>query len=241
MLVCNWMQPTPVVIGSDMLVSEANELLTERNLHGLPVVDGGRLRGLITRANCLRAAHFVARTQSPDEFEYFHNRLKVSDLMVRNPATVNATDTMESVLAKGQSLGVGQFPVMDGDIVVGMISANEVFALAAHVLGAWERRSGVTLAAQQLVPGLFARIVEAVESAGGQLRAIYPIGSSDPDADGHRPERRVVVRFHADRVPDVIAALEGAGFSIVESVDAGNGAHQQHPQAQSHHVTQGAH
>ncbi len=235
MLVCNWMQPAPIIIGSDMLVSHANQLLTDHNLHGLPVVDDGKLRGLITRGNCLRAAHFVARTQSPDEFEYFHNRLKVSDLMVRNPATVRATDTMESVLATGQSLQVGQFPVMEGDEVVGMISANEVFALAAHFLGAWERRSGVTLAPQPLVPGLFGRIVETVESAGGLLRAIYPIGSSEPDADGHPPDRRVVVRFHADRVADVITALESAGFTVVESVDAGEALH--HP----HHTPQGAH
>ncbi len=225
MLVCNWMQPAPVSVGSDTLVSDANQLLTDHNLHGLPVVDDGKLRGLITRANCLRAAHFVARTQSPDEFEYFHNRLKVSDLMVRNPATVNVNDTMETVLAKGQTLQVGQFPVMDGDRVVGMISANEVFALAGHFLGAWERRSGVTLAAQPLVPGLFARIVEAVESAGGLMRAIYPIGTSEPDARGHVPDRRVVVRFHADRIVDVAAALQRAGFQIVESVDASQSTH----------------
>lgn len=225
MLVCNWMQPAPIIIGSDTLVSDANQLLTDHNLHGLPVVDDGRLRGLITRGNCLRAAHFVARTQSPDEFEYFHNRLKVSDLMVRNPATVDVNETMEVVLARGQALQVGQFPVMDGDQVVGMISANEVFALAAHFLGAWERRSGVTLAAQPLVPGLFARIVGAVESAGGLMRAIYPIGSSEPEPGGQVPDRRVVVRFHADRQADIVAALQQAGFTIVESVDASQATH----------------
>ena len=155
--------------------------------------------------------------------------------MVRNPATVRATDTMESVLATGQALQVGQFPVMEGEQVIGMISAIEIFALAAHFLGAWERRSGVTLAEQPLVPGLFARIVEAVESVRGNLRAIYPIGSSEPDADGHPPDRRVVVRFHADRVADVITALESAGFTVVESVDAGEALH--HP----HHTLQGAH
>lgn len=234
MLVCNWMQPAPISVSSDTLVSDANQLLTDHNLHGLPVVDEGKLRGLITRASCLRAAHFVARTQSPDEFEYFHNRLKVSDLMVRNPATVRATDTMEAVLARGQELQVGQFPVMDGDKVVGMISANEVFALAGHFLGAWERRSGVTLAEQPLVPGLFKRIVEAVESVGGLMRAIYPIGTSEPDPDGHVPDRRVVVRFHAGQVADVVAALQQAGFTIVESVD---GNHAPHPESR---ITEGA-
>ena len=135
MIVRNRMQPNPTMVSGDTLLSEAKRILTEHNLHGLPVVDGGRLRGLITRANCLRAAHFALRSQSNDELNFFSTRLKVKDLMVRNPATIDANDTMEHCLHKGQELGVAQFPVMDGNQVVGIISANEIFSLAAHFLG----------------------------------------------------------------------------------------------------------
>ena len=83
MIVRHWMQPDPVVVASDTLVSEANRIMTERNLHALPVVDGGRLRGLVTRANLLRMDHFVLSTQNPDEFAFFSTRLKVRDVMVR--------------------------------------------------------------------------------------------------------------------------------------------------------------
>ena len=119
MIVRNWMQSNPVVIGSDTLLSEAKRLLTENNLHGLPVVDDGRLRGLITRANCLRAASCVLRTQNNDEFNFYSTRIKVKDMMVRNPATVDANDTMEHALRRGQELGIGQFPVMEQGQVVG--------------------------------------------------------------------------------------------------------------------------
>ena len=70
------------------------------------MVDDGRLRGLITRANCLRAAHCVLRTQNTDELNFFSTRIKVKDLMVRNPATVEANDTMEHALQHGQELGI---------------------------------------------------------------------------------------------------------------------------------------
>ena len=88
------------------------------------MVDGGRLRGLITRANCLRAAHCVLRTQNTDEFNFFSTRIKVKDLMVRNPATVEASDTMEHCLRRGQELGIAQFPVMDGGKVVGVFRSR---------------------------------------------------------------------------------------------------------------------
>ncbi len=220
MIVRNWMRAHPMVVDSDILLSEAKRILTENNLHGLPVVDNGRLRGLITRANCLRAAHFALRTQNTDELNFFSNRIKVKDMMVRNPATVDADDTMEHCLQLGQKLGVAQFPVMDQGQVVGIISANEVFSLAAHFLGAWEKRSGVTLAPLELGPGVIGKITDIVEGAGAEVQAIYPIGKPEDINPQEHHRKRVIVRFHCADTRNVVKALEEAGFPVIESVQA---------------------
>jgi len=218
MIVRNWMQPNPIVIQGDLLLSEAKRLLTENNLRVLPVVDDGVLRGLVTRKDCLRAAQFVAATQNADEFSFFANRLKVRDIMVRRPATVQVTDTMEHVLEKGRELRIGQFPVMDGDAVVGIITANEIFTLAAHFLGAWERRSGVTVGPLTLEPGAIGKIIDLVEGAGAEAHAIYPISCADPTPAPGRRECKVIVRFHAPDVAVVSEVLEAAGFNVLESI-----------------------
>jgi acetoin utilization protein AcuB len=220
MIVRNWMQADPVVIPSDMLVSDANRILSESTLHALPVVDGGRLCGLITRANLLRIGHFVSRTQSADELNFFVTRLKVRDVMVRNPATVQASDTMQQCLLKGRNLGVAQFPVLDGEQVVGIISANEIFQLAAHCLGAWEQRSGLTLAPLHLGPGVLGHIADVAEDAGAVLQALYPIGPQHEEAGRGATAKKVVIRFHAPHVDDVVSALEAAGFAVLESTEA---------------------
>lgn len=219
MLVRNWMQTNPMTIPSDTLVSEAKRLLSENNLHALPVVDDGRLRGLVTRANLLRTGHFVLRTQNQDELNFFATRLKVKDIMVRNPATVQGSDTMEHCLLRGQELGVAQFPVLDGERVVGVISANEIFQLAAHCLGAWERRSGVTLAPVRLGPGVLGRIADVAEAAGAVLQALYPVGRHDARPEEEFPEKKVIIRFHASDVHEIVSALEAAGFPVIESVE----------------------
>ena len=41
MIVRDWMQQSPLTCSGDMLVSEAKRLLSENNLHALPVVDDG--------------------------------------------------------------------------------------------------------------------------------------------------------------------------------------------------------
>ena len=135
-LVSNWMKADPLLISSNMLVSEAKQLLVENSLNALLVVDDKEhLRGLITRHNVMRMSHYVMRTQNPDEFSFFVNRLKVCDIMVRNPATVQADDTMKRCLQYGNELMVAQFPVLKRDRVVGIISAIEIFQLASYYVG----------------------------------------------------------------------------------------------------------
>lgn len=136
MLVRDWMKNTPTKISSDTLVTEAKRLLIDNNLNAVLVVDDERLRGLITRHNIMRMGHYVMRTQNADEVSFFVNRLKVRDIMVRKPATVQADDTIQQCLRYGQELMVAQFPVLEGDQVVGIISAKEIFQLAAHFVGA---------------------------------------------------------------------------------------------------------
>jgi acetoin utilization protein AcuB len=215
LLVQNWMQRNPLTVPSDTLVSEAKRIISENNLHALPVVDDGRLRGLVTRANLLRQALFVLRTQSQDELCWFVNRIRVRDVMVRDPMTIQASETVERCLQKGREAGVAQFPVLDGDRLVGVISANEIFQLAAHFVGSWERRNGLTLAPVRLGRGVLGRIVDVSESAGAAVHAVYPLGWHD--GREHDAEKAVILRFHAHDTAAVVAALEAAGFPVVES------------------------
>ena len=109
---------------------------------------------------------------------------------------------------------------MDQDQVVGIISANEVFSLAAHFLGAWEKRSGVTLAPLELKPGMIGRITDIVEAAGAEVQAIYPIGKPEDINPQEHHRKRVIVRFHCPNTAIVVKALEDAGFPVIESVQA---------------------
>ncbi len=136
MLVRDWMKKTPTKIPSETLVTEAKRLLIDNNLNAVLVVDNERLRGLITRHNIMRMSHYVMRTQNADEVSFFVDRLRVRDIMVRKPATVQADDTIRQCLKYGNELMVAQFPVLEGEQVVGIISAKEIFQLAAHFAGA---------------------------------------------------------------------------------------------------------
>jgi acetoin utilization protein AcuB len=223
MLVRNWMQTNPMTIPGTMLVSEAKRVLSENKLHALPVVEGTRLRGLVTRATLLRMGGFVLRTQDPDEFNYFVTRVRVRDIMLRNPQTVQAGDSMDHCLRKGRELGVAQFPVLEGEQLVGVISANEIFQIAAHCLGAWENRSGITVGPLHLGAGVLGRIAEVAEAAGAVVQALYPVTDRQAAQSECCERQKLTIRFHGCSVRDVAAALEAAGFPVIETVEPGNG------------------
>ncbi len=221
MLVRNWMQPNPITVPGSMLVSEAKRVISENNLHALPVVEHDRLRGLVTRANLLRLGGFVLRTQDPDEFSYFVTRVRVRDIMVRNPQTVQANDSMDHCLRRGQELGIAQFPVLDGDALVGVISANEIFQIAAHCLGAWEHRSGITIGPLRVGPGVAGRIARIAECAGAVVQALYPVSERHDGPHTDDEDRRLIIRFHSGNAAHVVDALEAAGYPVTEWVERG--------------------
>ncbi len=210
MIVRNWMRPKPTTVEGGMLLAEAYRIFSDQSIRAIPVVEDGVLRGLLTRAHCLRAAENVARTQDNHEFDYFTNKLKVKDIMVRNPATIEAADTMEYCLRVGQEDGKSQFPVLDNGKVVGIITATEIFSMAAQLIGAWNNSSGVTLQAATINPEDINRIASIVDEGGARLQSIYPLRK---EGEKHR---RIVVRFEIDNLDTMVKIFENEGFVILE-------------------------
>ena len=102
MFVRNWMHPQELSISSDALATEAVTLISQNNLKMLPVVDNGRLRGVVHRRDLSEAATCVSESGNTCEMNYFCNKLKVKDVMVRMPVTVSVDDSVEDVLMKGR-------------------------------------------------------------------------------------------------------------------------------------------
>ncbi len=186
--------------------------MSNRILRALPVVDDGRLRGLLTRLSCLRAVECVTRTEDPCEFDYLVNRLKVKDVMLRNPQTVDLDDPIGDCLRRGQEAKIGQYPVMNGDSVVGLVSASEILTLAAELIGAMRESSSISVGPMTIGQGTLGEIARRVEAAGAMLEAIFTVARKD---DGG--QARVVVNFSGAAPQAVAAAVTAGGFRVFEA------------------------
>ena len=210
MLIKNWMFPQQYSISSDALATEAVMLIQEHNLKMLPVVDEGRLRGILLRTDLSDAALCVSGSGDTCEMNYFCNKLKVKDLMVRMPTTVTVNASVEEVLVKGKELTMSTFPVLDGDTVVGVVSDREIFVSLFKLLEAGVDRVRVTLANVRLEKGTLSDILHAVDETGGKARAIFTV------PQGTNDNVRVVLRAESDNPEAIRKALEEKGFHILE-------------------------
>jgi acetoin utilization protein AcuB len=210
MILRNWMEKDPVSTSSDTLVSEAIQVLVDKNLRALPVVDGGALRGLVTRKELQGCATSVARAQDKYETEYFLNRLRIKDIMIRMPKTVDASDTVEHVVLRGQQELIRNYPVMENGKLVGMVSSYELFEALSNILGAEEVWCGITLEPMLIERSTIAEVSAVIGEAGGTIFSVFTMRLSGS------AKKRIIVRLETNDLGQVESALTENGFKIAE-------------------------
>lgn len=106
-----------VTIDPEATVHEAAAALVRNNVGSLPVVDDGRLVGVLSERDVLRLMHHRG-----DGF----GRLRVADVMTRNPATCRGEDAVEDVMGLMSERRIAKVPVVEGDELVGIVSVGDV-------------------------------------------------------------------------------------------------------------------
>lgn len=98
-------------------VSEALSLMVRNDIGSLVVLEGARLAGMLTFREVLRAL---------DANKGKLAGLKVSDVMIRNPACGSPDDSLESLRELMNKDHIRYLPVKEGDKLVGVISFHDV-------------------------------------------------------------------------------------------------------------------
>jgi CBS domain-containing protein len=107
-----------ITIDCDATISEAIAKLVQNNIGSLPVVDNdGRLTGIFSERDVLRIIH--------NRGEGF-GRLRVSEVMTRDPVTCGLDDDVADVMGKMSDRHIAKVPVTTGAQLVGVVSVGDV-------------------------------------------------------------------------------------------------------------------
>ncbi len=140
MLVQNWMTRNPTTIEADTPFLEARLILKEKKIRHLPVLDRGRLIGVVSDRDLKEAAPSGATTLDVYELNYLLAKMKVRDLIKRDPITIKPTNSVEKAAQVMHDHKIGCLPVVDdAGALVGLITETELLEVMVEILGYKEK------------------------------------------------------------------------------------------------------
>jgi CBS domain-containing protein len=107
-----------LTVESSLSIVEVAQRMVERNVGAVLILKDGRLAGIMTERDLLRA---IARGLRDDAI--------VADCMTRDPETIAPDDTTEHAVVLMIHGGFRHLPVVDGGELVGVISIRDLVPL----------------------------------------------------------------------------------------------------------------
>jgi CBS domain-containing protein len=132
-LVKDWMTRDVVTISPEMTLPEAHRLMEEKKIRRLPVVDSGRLVGIVTRGDIRGAEPSGATSLSIWEVNYLLAKLKIGEIMTAQPLTIAAEETIGEAARLMLEKKISGLPVVDqAGHLVGIITESDIFRLVVQ-------------------------------------------------------------------------------------------------------------
>ena len=131
------MVSSPITIGPDQSVSEAIDIMSENELHRLPVVDeNGKLVGLVTEGVIASNTPNNASSLSVFELNYLLNKLSIKDIMIEDVITIDKDALLEEAATVLRKYDIGCLPVVNEENdLIGIITHNDIFTAFIDLLG----------------------------------------------------------------------------------------------------------
>lgn len=133
-VVADIMTANPVTVTPRNAIRTAVNLMREGGFRRLPVVDRGRLVGIITDRDLRRAANspFVVREQWYDNFILDH--IEVGSCMTPNPLTIAPTAPIAEAARTMRNHKIGGLPVLADGQLVGIITDTDLLDFLIELL-----------------------------------------------------------------------------------------------------------
>ncbi len=135
MNVRDYMKSPVSTVTPDTLMDNAMETMREKHVRRLPVVENGKLVGLVTRKTIIEATPSPSTALTLWGLHYQLSCMKVRDVMITDVIVVHPDDTIKEVLVISEKHRIGTFPVVDANgNLVGIITNTDLLHIMAKLL-----------------------------------------------------------------------------------------------------------
>ena len=206
MLVRDVLTPNVISVSPKTTLPEAVRLMRERGIRHLPVVEDGKLVGIVSDRDLKRAMASPATSLEVHELTYLLNRLAVGEIMTRTVITIGAMFPVEEAARLMVMEKVSALPVTDADRLIGIVTETDVLDLFVRAMGAGtpSSRLDVRLGDRQ---NALAEVVRLAEDAGAVVSSVMTL----VDREGRK---EAVLRLATINPGPAVKALEARGYTV---------------------------
>jgi len=134
--VADLMTPDPLSLLRSASLKEAHDLMREKNIRHIPVIDeNGQLTGMLTQKVMMAAVIGLLAKYGATALERKEKQQLVADLMLTDFATITAAQSLREVAAFFVKNRHGCLPVITAENkLVGILTSSDFVRLAAELL-----------------------------------------------------------------------------------------------------------
>jgi acetoin utilization protein AcuB len=213
MLVERWMKANPITVGPQDSFRHAMNLIRQRGIRHLPVVEGGRLVGIVTDRDVRQASPSAATSLEIHELHYLLEKIKIRDIMTSEVVTAMPEMPIEAAARLMLTHRIGSLPVLRGMALVGIITETDILSAFVEVMGIQAEQTRLELVLEERA-GAFLDACRIVQDQGGDIVSVVTATAS------HRGEPKKVMLFRLEGVvlDPLVKRLEASGHTVLSAI-----------------------
>lgn len=206
MYVKQFMTTRVFTVSPDDNIADTMALMREKEINRLPVVEKGKLVGIVTDGDLREVSPSPATTLSIFELNYLVGKTPIRDVAVKKVITCSPDSKIEEAALLMRNHGIGALPVVEDDKLVGIVTETDIFDTFLDIMGFRSpgQRFVIETKDEVGVMGDLASIIKEFDVNITSL-AVY-----------HLRDNRVQIlcRLNGDRVDEVKEKLEAKGYVL---------------------------
>jgi acetoin utilization protein AcuB len=210
LLVRDSMTREVVALSPQTTAAEALGLCRERRIRHLPVVEGGRLVGIVSDRDLRSAAPALGDPDRASALE----RMSISDVMTRDVVSARPDDPIEVAADRMRERRIGCLPVVEGGELVGIITSSDVMEALVYLVGAHEPGSRLVVVMPDR-PGTLAGVAGIFGILGINIVSVVAGPRQEASPDDSTEGRVAVFRVDTIDPSEAVDLLGRAGYSVL--------------------------
>ena len=213
------MQTDLVTISPDTSLVEARDIISEKRIAHLLVVDKTeKLIGIVSDRDLKQSWASPATTLSNHELSYLLEKLTIKMIMVKKIITVTPATTIERAAHIMQTQRISSLPVMEDQKLVGIITTNDVMGVLLRAIGIDRESIRFSVLSEDRI-GYLAELTHTLKEQQINIRSVFSWPEKQfpgihrlvfrvPAVDGEKAVQaltkngfKVATRYHSDLTP----------------------------------------